>query len=156
MVTARECSAQINVAKLGGVLTMKATTPSTMKPPACRAERNSFITNPGQGNTARSSVFIKVERKVRVKMRSSVERYYMSLAALHAMERNGLISHSEFLKAEYFLAQKYNLKKHNIYRVNDLINIEKRVIDMIQKKEAQNDTKEDNDNICCTEIRKAD
>lgn len=89
-------------------------------------------------------------------MRSNVERYYMSLAPLQAMERNGLISRSEFLKAEDFLAQKYNLKKHNIYRVNDLINIEKRVIDMIQKKEAQNDTKKDNDNRCCTEIRKTD
>lgn len=89
-------------------------------------------------------------------MKSNIERYYMSLAPIQAMERNGLISHSEFLKAEDFLAQKYNLKKHNIYRVNDLINIEKRVIDMMQNKEAQNDTKKDNDNRCCTEIRKTD
>jgi len=80
----------------------------------------------------------------------------MSLAPIQAMERNGLISHSEFLKSEDFLAQKYNLKKHNIYRSNDLIKTEKRVIDILPKKEAQNDTKKDNDNRCCTEIRKTD
>lgn len=130
--------------------------PSIQKPLVCRAERNSFITNQGRENTARSNAFIEAERKVWAKMKSNIERYYMSLAPIQAMERNGLILHSEFLKAEDFLAQKYNLKKHNIYRSNDLINIEKRVIDMIQKKEAQNDAKEDNDNRCCTEIRKAD
>lgn len=89
-------------------------------------------------------------------MKTNVERYYMSLAPIQAMERNGIISHSEFLKAEDFLARKYSLKKHNIYRSNDLINIEKRVIDILPKKEAQNDTKKDNDNRCCTEIRKTD
>lgn len=89
-------------------------------------------------------------------MKSNIERYYMSLAPIQAMERNDLISHSEFLKAEDFLAQKYNLKKHNIYRVNDLIKTEKRVIDILPKKEAQNDTKKDNDNRRCTEIRKTD
>lgn len=68
-------------------LIMEATISSTMKPLARRAERNSFITNPGQENTARSSVFIKAERKVRVKMRSNVERYYMSLALSYALRR---------------------------------------------------------------------
>lgn len=95
--------------------------PSIQKPLVCRAERNSFITNQGRENTARSSVFIEAERKVWAKMKSNIERYYMSLAPIQAMERNGLILHSEFLKAEDFLAQKYNLKKHNIYRSNDLI-----------------------------------
>lgn len=156
MATARKCFAQINAAKLGGGLTMEATTPSTMKLLVCRAERNLFITNQGRENTARSNVFIEAERKVWAKMKSNIERYYMSLAPIQAMERNGLILHSEFLKAEDFLAQKYNLKKHNIYRSNDLIKTEKRVIDILPKKEAQNDTKKDNDNRCCTEIRKTD
>ena len=115
-----------------------------------------FITNQGQENTARSNAFIEAERKVRVKMRSNVERYYMSLAPIQAMERNSLIPHSEFLKAEDFLARKYSLKKHNIYRSNDLIKTEKRVIDILPKKEAQNDTKKDNENRRCTEIRKTD
>ena len=89
-------------------------------------------------------------------MKSNVERYYMALAPILAMERNGIITHAEFLKAEDFLAKKYYLKKHNIYRLNDLINIEKRVIYILPKKEAQNDTKEDNDNRAVTEIRKTD
>lgn len=129
---------------------------SIQKPHAYHVERDLFITNPDQENTARSAVFIKAEREVQVKMRSNIERYYMSLAPIQAMERNGLILHSEFLKAEDFLAQKYSLKKHNIYRSNDLIKTEKRVIDILPKKEAQNDTKKDNDNRCCTEIRKTD
>lgn len=89
-------------------------------------------------------------------MKTNIERYFMSLAPIQAMERNGLMTHSEFLKAEDFLARKYNLKKNNIYRPNDLINIGKRVIDILPKKEAQNDTKKDNDNRRCTEIRKTD
>lgn len=47
-------------------------------------------------------------------MRDNVERYYMALAPILAMERNGIITHAEFLKAEDFLAKKYYLKKHNI------------------------------------------
>ena len=89
-------------------------------------------------------------------MKGNTERYYMALGPIIAMERKGIISHAEFLKSEDFLAKKYNLAKYNIYRVNDLINIEKRVIYMLQKKEAQNDTKKDNDNRAVTEIRKID
>lgn len=80
----------------------------------------------------------------------------MALGPILSMERNGIISHAEFLKSEDFLAKKYNLQKYNIYRLNDLINIEKRVIYMLQKKEARNDTKKDNDNRAVTEIKKID
>lgn len=89
-------------------------------------------------------------------MRNNVERYYMALAPILAMERNGVITHAEFLKAEDFLAKKYYLKKHNIYRLNDLINSSKRVIYILPQEEVQNDTKNDNDNRSITEIRKAD
>ena len=89
-------------------------------------------------------------------MRNNIERYFMALAPIQAMERNGIITHAEFLKAEDFLAKKYYLKKHNIYRANDLINSSKRVIYILPKKEAQNDTKKDNDNRAVTEIRKTD
>lgn len=89
-------------------------------------------------------------------MRSNIERFYMALAPIRAMERSGILTHLEFLKAEDFLARKYYLNKHNIYRLNDLINIEKRVIYTVPKKEAQNDTKEHNDNRSVTEIRQTD
>lgn len=89
-------------------------------------------------------------------MRTRVENYYMSIAPVLAMEQRGIITHRDFLKIEEFLAEKYYLKKHNIYRLNDLINIEKRAIYMIPQKEANNDTKNDNDNRSITEIRKAD
>lgn len=89
-------------------------------------------------------------------MRSNIERYYMALAPIRAMERSGILTHGEFLKAEDYLARKYYLNKHNIYRLNDLINIEKRAIYIAPKKEAQNDTKENKDNRSVTEIRQAD
>ena len=74
-------------------------------------------------------------------MRNNIERYFMALAPILAMERNGVITHAEFLKAEDFLAKKYYLKKHNIYRLNDLINSSKRVIYILPQEEVQNDTK---------------
>ena len=89
-------------------------------------------------------------------MKSNVERYYMALAPILAMERNGIITHAEFLKAEDFLAKKYYLKKHNIYRLNDLINIEKRVIYILPQEEVQNDTKNDKDNRTVATIGKID
>lgn len=89
-------------------------------------------------------------------MKSNIERYYMALGPILSMERAGVISHAEFLKSEDFLAKKYNLAKYNIYRANDLINIEKRVIYMLPKEEVQNDTKKDNDNRAVTEVRKID
>ena len=89
-------------------------------------------------------------------MRTNIENYYMSLAPFIAMDKKGIITHSEFLKAEDILAKKYYLKKHNIYRLNDLINIEKRVIYILPQEEVQNDTKEDNDNRTVTAIRKND
>lgn len=89
-------------------------------------------------------------------MKSNIERYYMALAPIRAMERSGIITHSEFLKAEDFLARKYYLNKHNIYRLNDLINIEKRGMYIVPKKEAQNDTKENNYNRSVAEIRQTD
>lgn len=89
-------------------------------------------------------------------MRNNVERYYMALAPIQAMERNGVITHAEFLKAEDFLAKKYYLKKHNIYRLNDLINSSKRVIYILPQEEVQNDTKNDNDKRTVTQVGKAD
>ena len=80
----------------------------------------------------------------------------MALAPILAMERNGVITHAEFLKAEDFLAKKYYLKKHNIYRLNDLINSSKRVIYILPQEEVQNDTKNDNDKRTVTEVGKAD
>ena len=89
-------------------------------------------------------------------MRTNIESYYMSLAPFIAMEKNGIITHSEFLKVEDFLAKKYYLKKHNIYRLNDLINIEKRAIYILPQEEVQNDTKNDKDNRTVATIGKAD
>ena len=89
-------------------------------------------------------------------MRNNIERYFMALAPILAMERNGVITHAEFLKAEDFLAKKYYLNKHNIYRLNDLINSSKRVIYILPQEEVQNDTKNDNDKRTVTQVGKAD
>ena len=76
--------------------------------------------------------------------RANIEKYYSSLAPIIFMEKQGILTHAEFLKAEGYLAKKYCIKKDSIYRQNDLINIEKRAIYIVPKEEVQDERKNDN------------
>ena len=57
--------------------------------------------------------------------RSNLEMYYFSISPISSMFKEGILSKSEYLKAEAFLAEKYCIKKGNLYRLNDLTNLSK-------------------------------
>ena len=78
--------------------------------------------------------------------KDNIINFYSSLAPFVVMEKRGILTHAEFLKAEGYLAKKYCIKKDSIYRQNDLINIEKRAIYIVPQEEVQNDTKNNNKN----------
>ena len=84
----------------------------------------------------------------------NIEQYYSSLAPIQAMHGKGIISDSDFNKAEDLLAKKYCIKKSSIYRANRLINKSFRAIYVVPKKEVQNGTETNNENRCVTEITK--
>ena len=86
--------------------------------------------------------------------KENIIRFCTSLAPLKVMERNGVITHAEYLKAEGYLAKKYCIKKGSIYRSNDLINKNFRAIYKMQKKEVKNANENNNENRCITTIRK--
>jgi hypothetical protein len=52
--------------------------------------------------------------------RSKLERYYLSIAPIKSLLEQGIISNEEYYKSEQFLANKYCIKKGNLYRLNDL------------------------------------
>jgi hypothetical protein len=75
------------------------------------------------------------------------------MVLINKMYEKEMINKSEFLIAEEMIAKKYCIKKDNIYRSNHLINLKKRVINMMQKEEVINE-KDNNENKCVTTIRK--
>lgn len=86
--------------------------------------------------------------------RSNLEKYYLSIAPIKEMFTKGILSRNNYLKAEVFLAEKYCIKKGNLYRLNNLTNTLKRGIDMIPGKEVNNDGKDDNQIRCISEVSK--
>ena len=86
--------------------------------------------------------------------RSNLEKYYMSMGPVKVMVEQGVISKTEFLKAEVLIAEKYCIKKGNLYRMNHLTKPPKRVIYSVTKEEAKNEGKEDNKTRNITQIGK--
>ncbi len=88
--------------------------------------------------------------------KNKIQQYYKSLIPVREMLKKGLISNKDFQLAEDFLAKKYCIKKGNIYRSNDLINIKNRAIYMMPKEDVilneQNNHKDRN----ITQITKKD
>lgn len=87
--------------------------------------------------------------------RSNLEKYLLSIQIAKSMRDDGLITSQEFLKVELFLAEKYCIKKGNLYRQIDLTIPRNRVIDIVPIKEVKNDEK-NNDNKHITKIAKED
>ena len=54
--------------------------------------------------------------------------YYNSLIIVKNMLKQQIISQEDAIKSEFFLAEKYCIKPDSIYRLNDLINDENRVM----------------------------
>lgn len=69
--------------------------------------------------------------------RSNLEMYYLSLTPIKSMFENGLMTKQDYLKAESLLADKYCIKKGNIYRLLDLTIPRNRVIDIVPNEEVK-------------------
>lgn len=66
-------------------------------------------------------------------MSNSVINYINAMVQARLLVIQGIISKDEYLKIESRMAQKYSLNTLSLYRTYDLINNQKRVIDMIRK-----------------------
>ena len=84
--------------------------------------------------------------------RSNLEQYLLSIQPAKSMRDEGIITHQEYSKIELFLAEKYCIKKGNLYRQIDLTIPASRVIDRVPTKEVQNE--ESNDIKHITQITK--
>lgn len=58
----------------------------------------------------------------------NIRNYYNSLIIVKNMLKQQIISQEDAIKSEFFLAEKYCIKPDSIYRLNDLINDENRVM----------------------------
>lgn len=67
--------------------------------------------------------------------RSNLEKYYLSMKPFEKMRDEHIISREEYQRAESFLADKYCIKKGNLYRLNHLTIPRSRVIDRVPKEE---------------------
>lgn len=85
--------------------------------------------------------------------RTNLEKYYLSIAPIKLMFDTGIIDKTDYQKAESFLAEKYGIKKGNLYRLNDLTIPSKRVIYRVSEEEVYNDEKNSNQSKHVTQIR---
>ena len=69
--------------------------------------------------------------------RSSLEKYLLSVVPIKTMFDIGLLAKQEYNKAEHYLAEKYCIKKGNLYRHIDLTIPCNRVIDIVPIEEVK-------------------
>ena len=84
--------------------------------------------------------------------RASIENYYLSLMAIKSMQKLGIINDIEFQKAESLIAKRNCISDGSIYRTNDLINPGFGSINVMNRKEVENDGNEDNETKRVTTI----
>lgn len=87
--------------------------------------------------------------------RSNLEQYLLSIEPAKSMRDEGIITHQEYSKIELFLAEKYCIKKGNLYRQIDLTIPRNKVINIVPVKEVKSDEK-NYDNRHITKIAKED
>ena len=71
--------------------------------------------------------------------RSSLEKYLLSVVPIKTMFDIGLLAKQEYNKAEHYLAEKYCIKKGNLYRHIDLTIPPSRVIDRVAFEEVKDE-----------------
>ena len=71
--------------------------------------------------------------------RSNVEKYLLSVVLVKSMFDKDLLAKQEYNQAEHYLADKYCIKKGNLYRLNDLTIPPSRVIDRVSFKEVKDE-----------------
>jgi hypothetical protein len=65
----------------------------------------------------------------------NLNRYVNAVKAVESMFLKGIITEVDFIKAESELARKHCIKPNSIFKLNDLINEAKRVINSNTKKQ---------------------
>lgn len=65
----------------------------------------------------------------------NLNRYVNAVKAIESMFLKGIITEVDFVKAESNLAKKHCIKPNSIFKLNDLINDAKRVINSNTKRE---------------------
>lgn len=86
--------------------------------------------------------------------RNNLEKYLLSVAMVEKMLNQKLITRMEYAKSESFLAEKYCIKKGNLYRRILLTKPPKRVIYSVSEKEVIEVEKDNNTNRNITELGK--
>lgn len=86
--------------------------------------------------------------------RSNLEMYYLSIRPMKLMYGKGFIIKQDYLKAESFLAEKYCIKKGNLYRLIDLTIPRNRVIDSVSIKEDKVDEQNNHQERHITKVTK--
>ena len=71
--------------------------------------------------------------------RSNVEKYLLSVVPVKAMFDMGLLVKQDYNQAEHYLADKYCIKKGNLYRLIDLTIPPSRVIDRVSFEEVKDE-----------------
>jgi hypothetical protein len=71
--------------------------------------------------------------------RSNLEKYFLSITPMKLMLEEGLLTKPDFIKAESYLADKYCIKKGNLYRLIDLTIPRNRVIDILPAEEVKDE-----------------
>ena len=71
--------------------------------------------------------------------RSNLEKYLLSVVPVKTMFNMGLLAKLEYNQAEHYLADKYCIKKGNLYRLIDLTIPLSRVIDRVSFKEVKDE-----------------
>lgn len=97
----------------------------------------------------------RLKRGSQAMERSNLEQYLLSIQPAKSMRDDGIITHHEYSKIELFLAEKYCIKKGNLYRQIDLTIPRNKVIDIVPVKEVKSDEK-NYDNRHITKIAKED
>ena len=82
--------------------------------------------------------------------KNNLDVYLMEMEHVKEMLDKGIISDADFIKAEAFLAKRNCIKDKSIYRLNNLINIPKNVINIGERKETKNE--QNNDHKTVTKI----
>ena len=85
--------------------------------------------------------------------RSNVEKYLLSVLPVKTMFDTGMLVKHEYNQAEHYLADKYCIKKGNLYRLIDLTIPPSRVIDRVSIKEVK-DEEESHKYMHITKVRK--
>ena len=79
--------------------------------------------------------------------KNNLDIYLIEMEHMKEMLELGIISDSDFAKAEAFLAMRNCIKDKSIYRLNNLINRPRNVINIGEEKEAKNEQNNDNKTI---------